>query len=173
MSGIVFTPFTHEEMIEGIHALAEAMAADAWRPTLLVGVGRGGLAPAVYFSHRMDLPLVSIDHSARIAQFGEELVAVLAARSRAGDRLLFVEDINDSGRTIGELRTALAERGADSANIRFAVLLDNIRSAQRVEYRYRTIDREVTKDWFVFPWEAMVPLERLIEDAIEVPERLE
>jgi uncharacterized protein len=172
VSDIVFTHFTHDEMVEGIHALAAAMDADEWWPTLLVGVGRGGLAPAVYFSHRMDLPLVSIDHSARIAQFGEELVAVLAERSRQGDRLLFVEDINDSGRTIGELRQALAERGAEMANVRFAVLLDNIRSAQRVDYQFRTIDRQVTKDWFIFPWEAMVRREKLIEEATEVPERL-
>lgn len=172
MNDIVFTHFTHEEMVEGIHALAAAMESDHWRPSLLVGVGRGGLAPGVYLSHRLDLPLVSIDHSARIAQFGEELVTVLAARTRAGDRLLFVEDINDTGRTIGEIRGALAAQGADAANIRFAVLLDNIRSAERVDYRFREIDRDVTKDWFIFPWEAMAPSEKQIEDAMEVPERI-
>jgi uncharacterized protein len=126
----------------------------------------------VYLSHRMDLPLVSIDHSARIAPFGSELVAVLAERTRAGDRLLFVEDINDSGRTIGELRAALAEQEAIAANIRFAVLLDNSRSAERVDYCFRSIDRSVTKDWFVFPWEAMAPKEKLAEEAMEVPERI-
>ena len=172
MSEIVFTHFTHEAMVEGIHALAAAMEADRWRPSLLVGVGRGGLAPGVYLSHRLDLPLVSVDHSARIAPFGEELVAVLAARTRAGDRLLFVEDINDSGRTIGEIRRALARQDADAANIRFAVLLDNIRSAERVDYRFRTIDRDVTKDWFIFPWEAMASPDRLADEAMEVPERI-
>lgn len=169
---IVFTPFTHEEMVEGIHAIAAALEADGWRPSLLVGVGRGGLTPAVFLSHRMGLPLVSIDHSTRIAQFGEELVAVLAARTRAGDRLLFVEDINDSGRTIGEIRAALAAQGAEAAQIRFAVLLDNVRSSQAVDYRFRALDRETQKDWFVFPWEAMAPRETLAEEALEVPERL-
>ncbi|WP_213980985.1 phosphoribosyltransferase domain-containing protein [Sphingomonas sp. dw_22] len=172
MSGIVFTPFPHEAMVEGIHAIAAAMEADDWRPSLLVGIGRGGLTPAVFLSHRMGLPLVSIDHSTRIAQFGEELVAVLAERTRAGDRLLFVEDINDSGRTIGEIRGALADRGAMAEQVRFAVLLDNIRSSQTVDYRFRTLDRATQKDWFVFPWEAMAPRETLAEEAIEVPERL-
>src|ERR1700754_3384159 len=106
---IKFTPFTHEEMVAGVHAIAEA--ATEWNPTLLVGVGRGGLTPAVFLSHRMGLSMVSIDHSTRIAQFGEELVAVLARRTRDGDRLLFVEDINDSGKTIGEIRAALAAEG--------------------------------------------------------------
>ena len=172
MSEIVFTPYSHEEMVAGIQTLAAAMEAEGWRPALLVGVGRGGLAPAVYLSHRLDLPLVSIDHSARIAAFGAALVAIVAERTRAGDRLLFVEDINDSGKTIGEIRAALAAQGAVAANIRFAVLLDNSQSAQKVEYRARAIDRTVTKDWFVFPWEAMAPQEKLAEEAMEVPERI-
>lgn len=170
MSEIVFTPFTHDEMVAGVHAVAEAAA--EWNPTLLVGVGRGGLTPAVFLSHRMGLSMVSIDHSTRIAQFGEELVAVLARRTRDGDRLLFVEDINDSGKTIGEIRAALAAEGALPEQIRFSVLIDNIRSHQRVDYAFREIDRSVTKDWFIFPWEAMAPQEALAEDAMEVPERI-
>lgn len=172
MSEIVFTPYPHDEMVAGIHALAAAMEAEQWRPALLVGVGRGGLAPGVYLSHRMNLPLVSIDHSTRIAPFGAELIAVLAARTRAGEQLLFVEDINDSGRTIGEIRGALAAEGAIDANIRFAVLIDNALSAQRVDYRARTIDRSLHKDWFIFPWEAMAPREKLTQEAMEVPERI-
>lgn len=169
---IVFTPFTHEEMVAGVHAVADAMAADGWRPSLLVGVGRGGLTPAVFLSHRIGLPLVSIDHSTRIEQFGDALIAVLAQRTRDGDQLLFVEDINDSGKTIGEIRSALAARGGNLANVRFSVLIDNIGSRQRVDYRFRTIDRTVDKDWFVFPWEAMAPRETIAEEALEVPERL-
>ena len=169
---IVFTPFTHDEMVAGVQAIAASLEAEHWRPSLLVGVGRGGLTPAVFLSHRLGLPLVSIDHSTRIAQFGEELVAVLARRTRDGDRLLFIEDINDSGKTIGEIRQALAEQGAATEQVRFAVLIDNIVSQQRVDYRFRSIDRGVVKDWFIFPWEAMAPKETLADEALEVPERL-
>lgn len=170
MSDIVFTPFTHEDMVAGVHAIAEA--ASDWNPTLLVGIGRGGLTPAVFLSHRMGLSMVSVDYSTKIAQFGDELIAVLAERTRDGDRLLFIEDINDSGKTIGELRAALARDGAVADQIRFAVMMDNIQSSQRVEYGFRTIDRSVQKDWFVFPWEAMAPRAALTEDAMEVPERI-
>ena len=170
MTEIVFTPFTHEDMVAGVHAIAAAAA--EWAPSLLVGVGRGGLAPAVFLSHRMGLSMVSIDYSTKIAQFGEELIAILAQRTRDGDRLLFIEDINDSGRTIGEIRAALAAAGAIDEQIRFAVLMDNLRSSQRVDYGFRTIDRSVQKDWFVFPWEAMAPREALAADAMEVPERI-
>jgi len=170
VTGIVFTPFTHEDMVAGIHAIAEAAA--EWSPSLLVGIGRGGLTPAVFLSHRMGLSMVSIDYSTKIAQFGEELIAILAQRTRDGDRLLFVEDINDSGKTIGAIRAALAVEGAVAGQIRFAVLMDNVQSSQKVEYSFRPIDRSVQKDWFVFPWEAMAPRAALTEDAMEVPERI-
>lgn len=167
---IQFTAFTHDELVAGIHAIAQDAA--GWVPTLLVGIGRGGLAPGVYLSHRMGLPLVSVDHSSRIAPFGSALIAELARRSVAGERLLFVEDINDSGKTIGEIRAALSASDADLERIRFAVLLDNIRSNQRVDHRFRTIDRAVQKDWFVFPWEALAPRGAVEAEANEVPERL-
>lgn len=170
MTDIVFTPFSHEDMVAGVRAIADAAA--QWRPSLLVGVGRGGLTPAVFLSHRMGLSMVSIDYSTKIAQFGAELIAILAQRTRDGDRLLFVEDINDSGKTIGEIRAALAAAGAVPEQIRFAVLMDNIQSSQKVEYGFRQIDRSIQKDWFVFPWEAMAPREALAEDAMEVPERI-
>jgi hypothetical protein len=57
-------------------------------------------------------------------------------------------------------------------SIRFATLIDNVSSAQTVDYRARTIDRRVTKDWFIFPWEAVAPAEAIEEDAAEVPERI-
>ncbi|RYD65524.1 MAG: phosphoribosyltransferase [Sphingomonadales bacterium] len=170
MTDIVFTPFSHDEMVAGVHAIAAAAA--EWSPSLLVGVGRGGLTPAVFLSHRMGLSMVSVDYSTKIAQFGDELIAVLAQRTRDGDRLLFIEDINDSGKTIGELRAALAADGAVADQVRFAVLMNNIQSAQKVEYGFREIDRAVQKDWFVFPWEAMAPRAALTEDAMEVPERI-
>jgi hypothetical protein len=58
------------------------------------------------------------------------------------------------------------------AGIRFATLLDNIVSSQRVEYRAREIDRTVTKDWFVFPWEAVAPAASIAADAAEIPQRI-
>jgi hypoxanthine phosphoribosyltransferase len=96
----------------------------------------------------------------------------LAARTREGERLLVVDDINDSGATIARLRAMLAEAGAAPEQIRFATLLDNVRSVSRVDYRARTIDRAVMKDWFVFPWEAVAPDAALEADAAAVPERI-
>ena len=56
--------------------------------------------------------------------------------------------------------------------MRVATLIDNRVSAQRVDYRARAIDRTVTKDWYVFPWEAVAPEAALAKDAAAVPERI-
>lgn len=168
----VFASVSHEQFVADVLAIAEAVAVDAaWRPTFLIGVGRGGLVPAVFLSHATGLPTLSCDLSSREKDFADDVLVRLAERTRAGERLLFVDDINDSGRTIGMLRAALAGAGAAPGSVRFATLLDNAVSAERVDYRARTIDRTVTKDWYVFPWEALAPSEAIAEDAAEVPER--
>lgn len=169
----VFTPISHDAFVEDVRALAAAIGADGdWQPTFLIGIGRGGLAPAVYLSHATGLPALSCDFSGAVRDFAEEVLARLAARTRNGERLLFIDDINDSGRTIGELRAALAEAGAANGAVRVATLIDNTVSAERVDYTARVIDRTTTKDWYVFPWEAMAPAEAIAEDAAEVPERI-
>jgi hypoxanthine phosphoribosyltransferase len=167
-----FTPIAHDAFVADVQALAAALADDAgWRADYIIGIGRGGLVPAVFLSHATGLPTLSCDLSSNVKDFADDVLIRLAARARAGERLLFVDDINDSGRTIGLLRGKLAEAGAPAAHIRFATLIDNVVSAQRVDYRARTIDRTVTKDWYVFPWEAVAPRAAIEEDAAAVPER--
>lgn len=169
----VFTPIPHERFVADVTALAAQLAADAgWRPSFIIGIGRGGLAPAVYLSHATGLPMLSVDYSSQVSDFADAPLARLAARTRGGERLLFLDDINDSGATIGRMRALLAEAGAAEGAVRFATLLDNLRSSQRVDYAARQIDRSVTKDWFVFPWESVAPDTSLEQDAAAVPARI-
>jgi hypoxanthine phosphoribosyltransferase len=168
----VFTDIPHEEFVAAVHALAALLADDDWKPDFIIGIGRGGLSPAVYLSHATGMPMLSVDYSSQVKDFADEPLAKLARRTQAGERLLFLDDINDSGRTIAHLREVLNGAGAVPGSIRFATLIDNVSSAQKVEYRARTIDRTVNKDWFVFPWEAVAPAQSLVEDAAAVPERI-
>ena len=167
----MLTPFTHDDFLAAVGTLADALRTDVWRPALLVGVGRGGLTPAVFLSHATGLPMVSIDFSTPIPEFNDALIETLARRTRDGEHQLFVEDINDSGATIAAIRAKLGAAGAVMGHTRFAVLIDNASSIAKVDYRYRTIDRVVTKDWFVFPWEAVAPTAAILDDAAEVPAR--
>lgn len=168
----VFTEIPHDRFVADVKALAAAIAADAgWRPSFLIGIGRGGLVPAVFLSHATGIPTLSCDLSAQVKEFSDDVLERLAARTRAGERLLFVDDINDSGRTIKSLRARLAGFGAPADTLRVAVLIDNATSCERVDYAARAIDRATVKDWFVFPWEAVAPKAALEDDAAAVPER--
>lgn len=169
----IFTSITHTDLVSQVRTLADALAADRdWAPAHLIGIGRGGLIPAVYLSHASGLPMLAVDYSSQVEDLAADAIQRLAERTRGGERLLFIDDINDSGRTIGHLRDMLARAGAVPGSVRFATLIDNTGSAQTVDYRARTIDRAVTKDWFVFPWEAMAPDSAIRADADEVPDRI-
>ncbi len=168
----VFSDIPQADFVAAIRALAAQLAADDWAPDFIIGVGRGGLVPAVFLSHASGLPMLSVDFSSQVEDFSDGPLVKLAARTRGGERLLFLDDINDSGRTITHLRGALVAAGAVPGAVRFATLIDNVSSAERVDYRHRTIDRRETKDWFVFPWEAVAPAAAIADDAAEVPERI-
>lgn len=170
MAPPVLTAIPIERFLILVETLAQGIAGGGWRPDFLVGVGRGGLVPATWLSHRIGAPMLSLDLSAGVAAFGEDLLSPLADRAVSGERLLFVDDINDSGRTIAGLRRALAGTPADS--VRFAVLIDNIGSATPVDYHADSIDRAVTKDWFVFPWEAGASETSIVADSLQAPDRI-
>lgn len=172
MSDPVLTSIAYSQFVADVRTLARHVTADPhWVADHLVGIGRGGLAPCTYLSHATHLPMLSVDYSSEVADFATGLIAKLATRTRDGERLIFVDDINDTGGTIDRLRRELEAAGADMARVRFAVLIDNMVSKAAVDYRARTIDRTVTKDWFVFPWEALAPTADVVHDALLVPER--
>jgi hypoxanthine phosphoribosyltransferase len=167
-----FRPISYERFLAEVEAVARALLADAWRPDFLVGIGRGGLVPAAYLSHRTGFAMLSVDHSSGEPDFADELLDKLAARINAGQRILIVDDINDSGKTIAFLRAAIEAKTGRTGGLRVAVLVHNIRSRAAVEYRGSEIDRATDKSWFVFPWEAVAPRETLVAAAAEVPERI-
>jgi hypoxanthine phosphoribosyltransferase len=172
MSSPELSPISHDQFVADVKALAAALAEDGWKPDYLIGVGRGGLVPAAYLSHASGMTLLSIDYSSKEFSFADELLHKLAEKTRAGQNLLIVDDINDSGKTIRELRRHLAEQGGIETHLRVAVLLNNIRSEAVADYWAREIDRDSDKRWFVFPWEAMAPASTIVEDSGAVPERL-
>ena len=165
------TPVDQPEFLTAVHYIAARIKESGWAPQWIIGIGRGGLIPAVYLSHATSVPMASIDHSSHLPDFSAELLIKLAVKSKT-ERLLFVDDINDSGTTIAHIKGALTEAGSNLDNVRFATLIDNVVSAEGVDYCFRKIDRSKNKDWFVFPWEQLSPVDKVIEDSAVVPERL-
>jgi len=162
----------YERFLDEVETLARLLEADNWRPDFLVGIGRGGLVPAAYLSHRTGIQMLSVDHSSGEAGFGDELLDKLAHKIGDGLNILIVDDINDSGGTIQYLRAAIEAKTDNPSGLRVAVLVHNVRSKARVEYHGSEIDRDQDKRWYVFPWEAVAPRSTLKVEALAVPERL-
>lgn len=162
----------YQRFLDEVEAVARLIEADEWQPDFLVGIGRGGLVPAAFLSHRTGIQMLSVDHSSGEVGFADELLGKLAAKIRDGRRILIVDDINDSGGTIAYLRAAVDAKSGDPAALRVAVLVNNIRSRAKTEYRGSEIDRDADKSWYVFPWEAVAPRATLRVEALAVPERL-
>lgn len=97
----------------------------------IFGMPRGGLVVAVALSHRLKLPLVQ--------------------RCGHGNRILWVDDIADSGRTIAH---------ADVRRHSVAVLIQRISCSHEVLHA-RT---EYSSDWILFPWEDVVEVEKDRQD---------
>ncbi|MFC0204064.1 phosphoribosyltransferase [Novosphingobium soli] len=162
----------YEDFLAKVRVLSRKIRESDWQPEFIIGVGRGGLVPAVYISHQLALPMLSIDHSSKVPGFADELLGKVAGMSAAGKRLLFVDDINDSGGTIAYIRQLLVDGGCKADNLRFAVLINNVRSRATAELWVDEIDRDQDKRWFVFPWEAVGTKDAIVEEARSVPERL-
>jgi hypoxanthine phosphoribosyltransferase len=162
----------YERFLDEVETLARLLEADDWRPDFLVGIGRGGLVPAAYLSHRTGIQMLSVDHSSGEAGFGDELLDKLAKKITSGSNILIVDDINDSGGTIQYLRAAIEAKTDEPGRLRVAVLVHNVRSKAKAEYHGSEIDRERDKRWYVFPWEAVAPRSTLKVEALAVPERL-
>lgn len=140
--------------------LAEKVRAGGWRPDYLVGLWRGG-APAAIAVHEFlkftgwdvrHLPLkcgsyTGIGQSGGKVEFtfGDEVFSLF----RSGDRVLFVDDVFDTGRTAA----AVVERmRATRAEARVAcVYFKSSTSGSGIMPDYFV--RDLGDDWIVFPHE--------------------
>lgn len=147
---------TWDQFGDATRELAESVAADEWRPDLVVAVARGGLTVAGALSYalgvkncgainvefytgvdaRLDVPVVlppSLD-----------LVDV------TGLNVLVVDDVADTGHTLRLVREVLAQHVAEA---RTAVLYHKPQSVIAPDYAWKRTDA-----WINFPWSTLPPV---------------
>ncbi len=117
----------------------------------IVGIVRGGTIPAVYLSHRLGIPMRTVSWSTFHGDQMRESALDIAEDIADGKKILLVDDILDSGRTMREL---LEDWGCDRSKVAMAVLVHNVRQETIPNFFGRTIDRETNTDWVDFWWEA-------------------
>jgi len=110
----------------------------------VVGLTRGGLTPAVLVSQYLDIPMHTLKVSLR-DHAEQESLKVLDKLS--GQRVLVIDDINDTGATINYIKEHWI------GNLTYAVLINNEASDADVDYSSININKMEDDVWIVFPWE--------------------
>ncbi|WP_152351925.1 phosphoribosyltransferase [Brachybacterium subflavum] len=136
--------------------LAQTIADSGFDPEIVIAVARGGLLPAGSLSYALGLKLADAINVEFYTDVHETLpdpvllAPMLDTESIQGKRLLVVDDVADSGRTLALVLKLLREMGADA---RSAVLYAKSASVVDPDFVWRRTD-----EWIVFPWSAEPPV---------------
>jgi len=143
--------------------IVRQVASSKWFPDYIVGLTRGGLIPAVMLSNFYYVPCKTLKISFRDDQETEK-VAKICEEAFFGKKILVVDDINDTGKTLNWLMEDWPKKcmpgevhwkNVWNGNVKFAVLIDNLASKCNVKMDYvgEEINKHDDPSWIVFPWE--------------------
>ncbi|ALA68132.1 phosphoribosyltransferase [Corynebacterium lactis] len=136
--------------------LAQTIVDSGFEPEIIIAVARGGLLPAGALSYTMGVKLsdaINVEFYTDVAETLPDpvlLEPLLDVESISNRRLLVVDDVADSGRTLHLVLDLLRKYGAE---VRSAVLYGKSRSEISPDYVWKHTD-----DWIVFPWSAEPPV---------------
>ncbi len=137
--------------------LASQVADSGFRPEVIVAIARGGLALGGALSYALGVKLadtINVEYytdDARSPRPDPILLApMLDGGSIVGRQLLVVDDVVDTGRTLGHVTKLLRGFGAE---VRTATLFTKPNSVVRPDFAWLTTDR-----WIVFPWAVEPPV---------------
>lgn len=131
---------TYDEVVEHCNELSEKLI--QYSPTLIVGIARGGLVPAVHLSHSLNLPLETLLWQTRDGS-KKEFNTIIEDEIRNGGIVVFVDDINDTGTTFTQIKEYYR------AGIT-ACIIEKKQSKFRCDLTGGLTD---TERWIEFPWE--------------------
>jgi uncharacterized protein len=133
-----------------VEELAEAIHADGWRPDAVLALARGGLPLGGALAYALgvkSMATLNVEFYTGVDERLDEpllLPPVPDLSLLRTERLLVVDDVADTGRTLALARDFCAEQGPD---VRTAVLYEKSSSVVRCDFVWRRTDR-----WINFPW---------------------
>lgn len=136
--------------------LAQQIADSGFTPDIIIAVARGGLLPAGALSYSLGVKLsdaINVEFYTDVQETLPDpvlLEPLLDTESISNKKLLVVDDVADSGRTLHLVLNLLKQHGAE---VRSAVLYGKSRSEIAPDYVWKHTD-----EWIVFPWSADPPV---------------
>ncbi len=170
MEGIRCMLVSWEDIERWTKDVVRKIRESGYRPDVVVGLARGGLVPARLVSDYLlikDLYVVKTEHWGITAtRDGEARLAQGLQVSVEGRRVLIVDDITDTGKSIGLAVEHVRE--FNPAEVRTATLLHITHSAHVPHYYSQEVPAEEWT-WFIFPWNMYEDLRNLIPRAMDGP----
>ncbi|AKE42030.1 putative purine phosphoribosyltransferase [Corynebacterium kutscheri] len=136
--------------------LAQAVVDSGFIPDIIVAVARGGLVPAGALSYSMGIKLSDAINVEFYTDVNETLPdpvllePLLDINSLTNRKVLVVDDVADSGRTLDLVLKLLSKH---SSEVRSAVIYAKSRSVVSPDYVWKHTD-----EWIVFPWSDQPPV---------------
>ena len=141
---------------EATRELAGQVAADGYRPDVVIAVARGGLTVAGALAYALGVKncgamnvefYTGVDERLDVPVVLPPTLDLVDVR---GLRVLVADDVADTGHTLRLVREVLAQHVAEA---RTAVLYRKPRSVVVPDYAWHETER-----WIVFPWSAEPPV---------------
>ncbi|MFN2381404.1 MAG: phosphoribosyltransferase [Guyparkeria sp.] len=157
-----------DEVVTGADRLARMVRSSGFVPDAVIAVARGGFMPARFVCDFLDisrLMSVKVQHYAAGAQAGEEAqVIVPLGGPIEGMRVLVVDDVNDSGKSLQALLAYLDDQRP--ASVRTAVLHEKQETACPADFVAESI-REWR--WILYPWAVVEDAGQFLRDMQPAP----
>jgi xanthine phosphoribosyltransferase len=141
--------FTMIQMRQGLQNILDQLNQQQWQPQVILGLNRGGCIPAIYLSHKLDVPHHVLNVSLRDHTDTPDLTTLEKVYAWQ-KRILIVDDINDTGATFNYIMNNFGK----PERLKFAVILHNTVSTYTdIDYKGFEINKLEDPRWIVFPWE--------------------
>ena len=145
-----------DDFADASRGLAEEVLRSGFTPDVVVAIARGGLllsGSIAYALGTKSCGSINVEFYTDVEQRLEEpvvLAPALDAPSLAGKRVLVVDDVSDSGRTLRLVVDIIRNAGAD---VRSACLYSKPGTVLEPDHVWRRVD-----GWITFPWSALAPV---------------
>lgn len=119
--------YSWEDYIRLNEKLVATVAKSGWEFDSILCLSRGGMRPGDFFSRVYDMPLAILSTSSYreakgTVQGGLDIAECVTGVAKLTGRVLLVDDMVDSGKTIKEVMDVLKQRYPEITEIRVAVL---------------------------------------------------
>jgi hypoxanthine phosphoribosyltransferase len=149
-SNIDYEVPTWNQIYEMLLCQSQKIKTQNYKPDLIVAIARGGVVPARILSDLLEIPSLSfiqIEFYTNINQtLQEPTLKQTLTTNVTGKKILLIDDISDTGKSLNLAKTHLKHQGA--IEIKTATLYEKPQSVTIPDfYEKQTID------WVVFPWD--------------------